>query len=424
MKSIQCITYLLLLGILLFSSCKKEETEAQPYSSITNLSQVLRLNLESAEYELVKSLVVEDGQLILNNINYNNETSVIELIKLNKEKELLWSMQYKKIGYSYEAVDITSAAGNYYLALNSKPLTREYSSAKIFLIDQGGNLVQEQEFGDSAAIHKTWANAINYDPLTSNPTLIFSCNTTDVDTLKPEFIHQSDNLDMHIMQLDLNLNTVGKSIHNNGNQKHTQRIFNLPDGVLICGFHKGNSSNRRNYFLLKLLREPTSSTLYYANSWEMNGFNSDLIDFVYDEKKQLIYLFTTNPEVAIANISKSTFDTDLESVANSEYIDLSMTEVIEYKSIYLLPDDTFLVSLEKSKNVTTENLEWIRLSTEGTIHSHYSFNDVNEEYIENIAAVRNANNTMINDVDLFFPVMYETQRNLGIYQVDLNNPNK
>ena len=66
----------------------------------------------------------------------------------------------------------------------------------------------------------------------------------------------------------------------------------------------------------------------------------------------------------------------------------------------------------------------MRLSTEDSIHSHYSFNDVNEEYIENIAAVRNANNTMINDVDLFFPVMYETQRNLGIYQVDLNNPNK
>lgn len=433
MKSIKPILSLFLLGTLAFSSCKKEEMPEDPYSSITNLTQIASLNPKTAEHKLIKNLVLNDGYLIVNNIYYPNGTIAAELTKLNKEKQALWTQEYAETGYKYEAVDVTSATGSYYLALNSKPLIGEYSSAKILMIDQSGSILQEKEFKDSANVHHISAGAISYDPLGNAPAIMFAGNTTNLDTFPSHYYYTDDSLDNFTIRMDLDLSIVWENYiasYNTGNEL-PQEIINTPEGVLVYGYDISKSNNVlppalpfsiNKMFISKYSRDSGHISFPFSNhSVDLYPL---LIDLVYDAKNQRIYIFSMDPSFPVAMISKTTFDENMEQISGADYMDLATTEFLEYCSVRLLSDGTFLLSLEKPKNAKTQNIEWIRMTSEGTVHSHYSFNDSDEEYIESIGTIRNPDNTAVYDIDLCFPVLYGTGRNLGIYELDLNSPNQ
>ncbi|MCH2046426.1 MAG: hypothetical protein MK212_20090 [Saprospiraceae bacterium] len=420
---------LVLLGsILSFSSCKKEQTtNEEPYSSITNLSTIAVSNSNVYYCEPVKTLSIEDGYLMLTNVHYDNGDIGIQYNKLNRNQEVVWSQTYSDGGYQCKGVDLIQAQNNVYIAMNFGLDLGESTRIKLLRIDMNGNIMQEKSIPSTVTSHSYYVHSIAYEEGDDliDPSLILTGETTNIDILKPDYTENYDLKDIYVASLNPNLEAESgiywERYDGYGNNDKGMKVITQEDGYLIGGLSKGvQGSSADRLILVKGHKE--SNNILNTQLYTISNLNLEWIDMVEDTDRQQFHLFAYDPNATTATVYKISTDKDFNQIGDTDIINLVDTEPILYHSVNLLSNGLFLLTLEKSNNENTQNIEWVTFTINGAFKNRYTLNDPEQKYTESVGRLSEVSNKTLSIDRLLFPITYQNNRNIGAYQLDLNFP--
>ncbi|MCH2046086.1 MAG: hypothetical protein MK212_18365 [Saprospiraceae bacterium] len=423
-------TLVLLGSILSFSSCKKEQTtDEEPYSSITNLSTIVVSNSNVYYCEPVKTLSLEDGYLMLANVHYDNGDIGIQYNKLDMNQEVVWSKTYSDGGYQYKGTDLIQVNNNFYILLNFELSIGGSTKIKILHTDINGNLLKEKDIPEETTSLSIVATSLTYeeDDIIYGPTLVVVGGTNNVDISKPGYtnnIFQEDIEDIYAVRLSLDLDEhfFWEATYGFVHEDRGQKVFNLADGFVLGGTSR-NRERSSDYItgivLVKYRKE--SGNIINTQQFNVPDLDLEWLNMIHNTTEQRFYIFTysqNNP----STIYKFTVDEDFIEVENMQTINLGLTGMIHHRSIDLLTNGLFLATVEKPSDEDTQNIEWITFKTDGSVENRYSFNDLEQKYIESVGRLSEANSEILSTDRLLFPITYQNNRNIGTYQLDLNFP--
>lgn len=437
MKSINIYLILFLWAVLLHSSCKKEQLEEDPYLSIFNLIPITTELSNVYYYEPVKMLSLEDGgYLMLTNLHLEDGSVNIQYSRFNSDRELIWSEIYSEFAYSNTGVDLVQVQDYFYIVANTEMNTGSRSRIKVLQLDQNGELLQESPIpastppyvSDPSHFYDYSATAIFYGKdAFDNYFILVTGFTTDVDDDKPGFEDNIlyDTKDIITVRLDLSTNTFQhewNSIYGFTRDDVGAAFIKLEDRIIVGGTTRNRErSPDYKHALLLLEYRQESGNIINIHQFNIPGIDLGWLDMVYDADRQQIYLFAYDMN-APATIYKITTDNDFNQLGDIDIVNLVHTEPITYRSINLLSNGLFLVTLEKTDNENTQNIEWVTFTINGAVQNRYAFNDPGLKYIESVGSLRNEKNKVLSEDRLVFPIAYQHQKRIGTYKIDLNSP--
>lgn len=428
MKSINFSILVFFLGILSFSSCKKEEVtdpintvvNSDPYESISNLTSVSSItDQDVSHYEPVKQLILSDGYLSMTNVHYNNGDIGIQFDRLNSNQEVVWSKIYLEATYQNQAIDLVEAQNKFYAVSNSTATSGTGHKIQFITIEQGGSNLQVVDFNMTTSnSFDNWVNAIHYDA--DNSAIVITGTTTNVDATKPEHATyvQEDTKDIFTARLDLSLSIVWSSVYGFTNEDAGYVVSSFDNSYLIGGIVETRSTNTTHTPKFILMQQlPSSGNIINTQTYDFGITNLGYLGVIADPATEQFYLFVYETTATNAVIKKITVDQNLVQVGSIETIDLGITEAVTYHAINVLSDGNFLVTLEAPNNTSKENTKWVKFNSNGSIQATYSFDDLNQEHTEGIGSLSNATNSALATDNLVFPLAYSNKSILGAYSL-------